>query len=1097
MSIKRHFIGWDDSALAGVRKFLVSDDLNGPLDLGNDLIVVPTRQAGRRLREALALFCAEHDAALLSARVVMPTYFMHADDGDRSQEANGILIKTVWIETLLECDPENVASLLPPNGPDRDFSWALSASAMLQKLRETLADGGFSICDVPEYCGDDLEEPERWQSMTELEKDYLARLKERGFSDPTVRKISRAESMILSEDVKRIVVASVPDPSLLMIQTLNRLKDKVPIDVLVTAPESLADIFDEWGRPISAKWHDRKINIPNPEESILLAGTPRSQAERVIDEVARSAGQIGPADIAIGAPDKEVIPFLETSLTELGLSAFDPSDKNLKEHVITGLLNAYADMVTDSSYAALRTFLRHPDVLSYLVDGDGAGVEQKGTKGIGERRRGDLNKRERRELEGDGGYGGGSGGEDLNKRERRGLGSGEQGAGSGEQANCGEARRDKGDQEAKGKTSSFSVLGLLRELDRFQNERLPAGFSDLIQYLEEGKDEDNAHYKEALAMAAVFIHEQIEFFNEHSLEEAVRGFLQTIYKRRMISSAKPEDKEFEAAATEIDKALRELRDVAPLIKTPDKKQLFAVLLQRLDERSFHADRDDSVIDIEGWLELPWNDAPLLIVTGMNEGKVPDGRLSDLFLPDSLRTRLGLRNDSARLARDAYLLTAMIESRRERGAGSVERRRGFEQKGTKGTKGIGERGSVERRAESGDPRRSSGRKRRRADFKQEEAEATEGEREADSGQLTEESGVRLIVGKTSSVGDPLKPSRLLFRCDDAELSERAKRLFADATEKRPNHPSQAGFKLHPQLPEDVPEKRRNPQKLSVTSFRDYLACPFRYYLRRVLGMEHLSDDKRELDALDFGLMVHSALRKMVVSNMWRAEEKELGAFLTGHAETWVKERFSGDISVPIMIALDSARQRLLAAARVQVGLVNAGWEIVESEKMYEMNLQGITVRGIIDRVDRNSETGTIRIIDYKTTDRGSDPVKIHLTAPGTETREYTKTDVNGRIRKWSDLQLPLYLQLLKANGEIGTGDCELAFFSLPKAVTNTGINVWNGFNDELAGSAAKCADAVVEGIKKHEFWPPSERVKYDDFEALLFGGRGEVYVGGGD
>src|SRR6185295_6534232 len=93
-----------------------------------------------------------------------------------------------------------------------------------------------------------------------------------------------------------------------------------------------------------------------------------------------------------------------------------------------------------------------------------------------------------------------------------------------------------------------------------------------------------------------------------------------------------------------------------------------------------------------------------------------------FLPDSLRALLGLRHDSARFARDAYLLSAMLAARHANGA------------------------------------------------------------------------VVCMTGKLSATRDPLKPSRLLFRCADAQLAERAARLFGAAEVARPSVPASISFKL---------------------------------------------------------------------------------------------------------------------------------------------------------------------------------------------------------------------------------------------------------------------------------------------------------------
>jgi RecB family exonuclease len=66
----------------------------------------------------------------------------------------------------------------------------------------------------------------------------------------------------------------------------------------------------------------------------------------------------------------------------------------------------------------------------------------------------------------------------------------------------------------------------------------------------------------------------------------------------------------------------------------------------------------------GWLELAQDDAPAVIVTGFNDGKVPESVRSDAFLPDSLRRSLGLIDDDRRLARDLYASELLVHSREE-------------------------------------------------------------------------------------------------------------------------------------------------------------------------------------------------------------------------------------------------------------------------------------------------------------------------------------------------------------------------------------------------------------------------------------------------
>ncbi|GAI21592.1 unnamed protein product, partial [marine sediment metagenome] len=80
MSVERLFLGWDAPVTAKAQEFLLPQQLSGSVDLEKELIVVPTRQAGRRLRETLALHCAKQNAALLSPHVVTPTFFLLSEN---------------------------------------------------------------------------------------------------------------------------------------------------------------------------------------------------------------------------------------------------------------------------------------------------------------------------------------------------------------------------------------------------------------------------------------------------------------------------------------------------------------------------------------------------------------------------------------------------------------------------------------------------------------------------------------------------------------------------------------------------------------------------------------------------------------------------------------------------------------------------------------------------------------------------------------------------------------------------------------------------------------------------------------------------------
>lgn len=931
MSIQRHFIGWDEPVTVKVRKFLLPQPPIGPADLDGLLVLVPTRQAGRRLREALALFCGQHGSALLSARVATPSVLLQPA-ANAAPEASPSVVRTLWAEILLEIDPAAYPGFLRVAKLERDFAWALDTGDMIQQLREEISDGGLRLGDAVSHGGEAFEEAERWQDMERLEALYLERLAGIGLRDPCVEKLQRAAEPTVPEGIGRIVVAAVPDPSPQAVAALNTLGGRIPVDVLVHAPSELKEAFDEWGRPLPTYWKSAHIDIPEADANIVPAGSPESQGAHLLRLIASEAHRFGPADIAVGVPDRSVMTELEIRLAKCGLPAFDPSDRALNQHAIYRLIESFAALTRDRSYAALCSLARHPDALAWLC--------------------------------------------------------------------------------AAGKVAA---LDLLTQLDDFQNEHLPLTMDEIRERSAANPPRRRAQDGEAFAAlnaaAALVVAELDRFEASPSAAAATRAFLQRVFETRQMDARRLPDAEFRAAAAEVDDGLHELDGIAAAFPGRSKADEMLLLLRRLAAGSYHPETTDAVLDLEGWLELPWNDAPFLVVTGMNEGFVPDGRIGDVFLPDSLRAKLGLRDDAGRFARDAYLMTAFIEARRTDGR------------------------------------------------------------------------VSFIAGRVSREGDPLKPSRLLFRCPDEELPARAARLFGPVEESRSSPPATVSFKLDSRPPPDVREEDTRLERVSITALRDYLECPYRFYLKHVLGMQPKDLWKNGLDALDFGNLVHAALQQLGRAGHAHDDAAALADFLTREAERWVEQRYGSAPALPVRVALEAARRRLTAAAAVQAQLATEGWETVLTEKKFSMKLEGLTLSGRIDRVDRNSRTGTLRIIDYKSSDTAVAPAKAHLAPAADDTPPFTGVEVGGKLRRWIDLQLPLYRILLREESAL-QGPIETAYFNLPKATSETGVSAWEGLDDALSESARASAAAVARLIRDRVFWPPAARVRYDAFESLF-------------
>jgi len=922
MPVKRHFLGWDEPVAVKVRRYLLPVEPAGVVSLERDLILVPTRQAGRRLLEALARHCGRHGTALLSPAVEIPSYLTRSDVALKPL-APKALVRAVWARVLLKAPLGELGGLFPASVPERDFSWALQTGELLAELCDELAEGGLNLQRVCAQHGAELLERDRWSDLARLEALYLSELESLGVQDPNAAMLARAEQPLLPDAIDRVVLAAVPDPTPVTLRALDGLGQRLPLEVLVHAPQEEADGFDAWGRPLSGYWTRSDIPLPAGEEDVLLASSPVSQGRIVLEKMAEEAARFAPADFAVGVPDREVVPYVRDELERAGLPVYDPAGTPLIEHPLYQLLQTYADLVREGRYGALSDFLRHSDVLEHLQSSRGISPER-----------------------------------------------------------------------------------LLCELDALQNACLPPDWESVSRQFDRRAGEE-IPWNEALGGAVDVVRQWLARFEREPLDVCLRGLLQDLYASRVLQPSRPADDAFLAAAGVIDERLQEFQDEWAELAKIDKRDVLQLLMRTLAGERYFVDRPEALVDLEGWLELPWNDAPFLVVTGFNEGAVPDGRVDDVFLPDSLRVRLGLRHDASRLGRDAYLMRALAASRQRGGR------------------------------------------------------------------------ICFIAGKWSARGEPLRPSRLLFHCGADVLPGRAERLFGDAAADRASVPATVGFRLDPSPPAGA---TLDPPALHVTAFRDYLECPFRFYLKHVLGMDSIDDEKAELDALDFGELMHHALQQLAGEEDEPAASEDSDALaerLTAAAERWVTRRFGGVPLLPVSVQLEAAKQRLQAAARVQAELYREGWRILATEVSVEGGIAGMPVRGKIDRIDRDCATGRIRILDYKTSDRASNPSKTHLGPWRSGAAGYAKHRVGRQERKWQDLQLPLYRLLRQDEGHV-----EVGYFNLPKAVHDTGVALWEGFSAETLKSARSCAEGVVRALRSRMFWPPADRVLYEPFDMLF-------------
>jgi ATP-dependent helicase/nuclease subunit B len=347
-------------------------------------------------------------------------------------------------------------------------------------------------------------------------------------------------------------------------------------------------------------------------------------------------------------------------------------------------------------------------------------------------------------------------------------------------------------------------------------------------------------------------------------------------------------------------------------------------------------------------------------------------------------------------------------------------------------------------------------------------------------------VDLFCGKTGEGGETLLPSRLLLSGPRDDLPRRVHCLFREI------EPPDAGMRWHADWQWLTPVKEP-PARVNATAFADYLACPFRYYLKHVVDHRATSASRREWDHRDFGNAAHEVLER------WGRDPEARDFSKTEAIEKWVvaemerviAERFGKRPPLAVRIQAEALRQRLGWFARTQACQRADGWTVIDVERKVTIAFGECSVSGKIDRIDRHQD-GRLRLLDYKTGEiKTAEAAHRKAVKPATLVPPHLAQDGcpavheaigNGKPYQaiWQNLQLPLYAAALADAGESLPVP---GYFLLPAKAAETAVVEWKVFDEPTLDAARTCAAWITGQIVAGVFWPPAEKVKYDDFRKL--------------
>ena len=555
----------------------------------------------------------------------------------------------------------------------------------------------------------------------------------------------------------------------------------------------------------------------------------------------------------------------------------------------------------------------------------------------------------------------------------------------------------------------------LGQLDHYQNNRLPVHVSSDPSGMNfAGLDRRGQPRYDRLAAAWRELVELVQTVRSRPGEPDQSGqpldrwalpwrqILVVIYRDTVLDTGRPEDRRTIRASQAIVRSLIEIEQVGDL--TPDNVPGVDAIywaLERCRQETVADPFEAEAISLAGWLDSPWDDTPVALLTCVNEGLIPSSENSSLFLPNTIRSSLGLLDNQRRFARDAWAISLILHSRQH---------------------------------------------------------------------------VRFITGRRDDDGQPLLPSRLLLTGTVEQIARRSQRLFSNnlsipapvtGDQQRPRRQQLVIPRPHPSA---EPHSR-----MRVTDFRSYLMCPYRFYLTRILGLERLTDDLDELNAAQFGSLLHDVLEQFGRSACRDSEDpEEIAASLENGLQELARERYGPEPMAAVAVQLEQATLRLRAFARWQAEHRQAGFRIFEVERektchTFDLDGQPFVVSGQIDRIDINDRTGTIGVYDYKTGDQAKPPREYHQDRQG----------------NWIDLQLPLYRHLLSQFGLPADYRVETGLILLAGDTERIRLETADWSESDLEAADLE-AFAVMRKVRRGEFWPPVDKgipVYLDDLDGL--------------
>ena len=155
----------------------------------------------------------------------------------------------------------------------------------------------------------------------------------------------------------------------------------------------------------------------------------------------------------------------------------------------------------------------------------------------------------------------------------------------------------------------------------------------------------------------------------------------------------------------------------------------------------------------------------------------------------------------------------------------------------------------------------------------------------------------------------------------------------------------------------------PISVSISGYNSLVACPYQFYARHILRLNELDEVQETIEKSDYGERVHEVLQRFHESypKVSGQDTAKMEAALRDISEQVFADLLAHDFAARAWLA--RWYKSLPAYLAWQQEGEAEGWRYAEAETKFDWPLEGVNLRGRIDRLDVRGDDK--RVLDYKT------------------------------------------------------------------------------------------------------------------------------------